>query len=332
LFYLEHGGEEAYREKVQSMQKTIQNKSPIALAKDATSDEAYHLDIYYKGAYIMHSLRFILGDEVFFPLLKAFLSDEKYIYSNLVKTKDFTDFVQQYSSIDLEGFFQLYLYTAELPEVKIQKKRGNQYAVSIKYIDFALPINIHTSEGIQRLEISSQPTLVQSTSPIQVDPEDWYLNQQEYIAITALLIHIVAAILWILIGTSRLKINPLICLVTASIWVGLAAGLDFLEALGEFSKGFGTLIGQIGLIIILGCLLGVVLERSRAAFVLAQVIWQYLGRKIPALSTALMGYLVGIPVFCDSGFIFLNPIGKNLAKTSGISPLTFSLSLAGGLY
>jgi len=150
--------------------------------------------------------------------------------------------------------------------------------------------------------------------------------------VTALLIHIVAAILWIVIGTSRLKINPLICLVTASIWVGLAAGLDFLEALGEFSKGFGTLIGQIGLIIILGCVLGVVLERSRAAFVLAQVIWQYLGRKIPALSTALMGYLVGIPVFCDSGFILLNPIGKNLAKTSGISPLTFSLSLAGGLY
>jgi len=178
LFYLEHGGEEAYREKVQSMQKTIQNKSPIALAKDATSDEAYHLDIYYKGAYIMHSLRFILGDEVFFPLLKAFLSDEKYIYSNLVKTKDFTDFVQQYSSTDLEGFFQLYLYTAELPEVKIQKKRGNQYAVSIKNIDFALPMNIHTSEGIQRLEISSQPTLIQSTSPIQVDPEDWYLKQQ----------------------------------------------------------------------------------------------------------------------------------------------------------
>ena len=147
-----------------------------------------------------------------------------------------------------------------------------------------------------------------------------------------LLIHIAAAILWIIIGTSRLKINPLICLVTASIWVGLAAGLSFLDALGEFTKGFGNLIGQIGLIIILGCVLGVLLEKSRAAFVLAQVIWQYLGRKIPALSTSLMGYLVGIPVFCDSAFILLNPIGKNLAKTSGISPLTFSLSLAGGLY
>ena len=149
---------------------------------------------------------------------------------------------------------------------------------------------------------------------------------------TLLLVHITAAIVWIIVGTSRLKINPLICLATASIWVGMAAGLAFLQALDEFAKGFGNLIGQIGLIIILGCVLGVVLEKSRAAFVLAQVIWQSLGKKIPALSTTIMGFLVGIPVFCDSGFILLNPIGKNLAKTSGISPLTFSLSLAGGLY
>ena len=149
---------------------------------------------------------------------------------------------------------------------------------------------------------------------------------------TLLLIHIIAAILWIIVGTSRLRINPLICLATASIWVGMAAGLEFLEALSEFASGFGSLIGQIGLIIILGCVLGVVLEKSRAAFVLAQFIWQNLGNKIPALSTTFMGYLVGIPVFCDSAFILLNPIGKNLARTSGISALTFSLSLAGGLY
>lgn len=149
---------------------------------------------------------------------------------------------------------------------------------------------------------------------------------------TVLIVHIIAAILWVILGTSRLKLHPLICLATASIWVGLAAGLSFLEALDGFAKGFGSLIGQIGLIIILGCVLGVVLEKSKAAFVLAQVIWQNLGKRMPALSTTLMGYMVGVPVFCDSGFILLNPIGKSLAKTSGISPLTFSLSLAGGLY
>lgn len=148
----------------------------------------------------------------------------------------------------------------------------------------------------------------------------------------SILIHILLAIIWIIISTSRWKLHPLIALVVASVWVGLAAGIEFLDTLEEFSRGFGGLIGQIGLIIILGSIFGILLERSRAAVGLAQALWRGIGRKFPAFSTGMMGAVVGIPVFCDSGFILLNPIGKNLSKTSGISPWTFSLSLAGGLY
>src|SRR5690606_14092417 len=146
--------------------------------KDSTSDETYQLDLYYKGAYIIHSLRYILGDEVLFPLLKAFLSDEKFTYHNLVDTKDFTDFVQQFSGKDLEGFFHLYLYTADLPEVKVAKKRKGRYEISFKNINFSLPMDIHTSEGIQRVEISSEPVIVSSKEPIKVDPNNWYLKKQ----------------------------------------------------------------------------------------------------------------------------------------------------------
>lgn len=153
-----------------------------------------------------------------------------------------------------------------------------------------------------------------------------------YFSPMSLLLHILLAILWIIISTSKFKIHPLVALISASIWVGLAAGMDFLKALEEFSKGFGGLIGQIGLIIILGCIFGILLEKSKAAVSLANALWESVGKKFPAFSTTFMGAVVGVPVFCDSGFILLNPIGKNLAKASGISPLTFSLSLAGGLY
>ena len=178
LFYLEHGGQEAYLKKVQEMQKTIQHQQPIVAPKNSTSDEAYNLDIYYKGAYVIHSLRYIIGDEIFFPMLKAFLSDEKYIYHNLVNTKDFTDFVQQYSDRDLEDFFQLYLYTTDVPKLKVAKKGKNNYAVSFSNIDFTLPMDVQTSDGIQRLEISGKPTLVRSESEPIVDPEGWYLTQK----------------------------------------------------------------------------------------------------------------------------------------------------------
>lgn len=178
LFYLEHGGEEAYLQKVMEVEGTITNRQPVVSPKNSDSNESYHAEVYSKGAYVIHTLRFILGDEVFFPMLKAFLSDERYTYQNLVDTKDFTDFVQQFSNRDLEGFFHLYLYTTELPEIKVVKKRRNQYAVSFKNIDFSLPMNIHTSQGIKRTELSSEPVWVKSKEPIQVDPQNWYLKQK----------------------------------------------------------------------------------------------------------------------------------------------------------
>ncbi|MCH7413437.1 GntP family permease [Belliella sp. R4-6] len=147
-----------------------------------------------------------------------------------------------------------------------------------------------------------------------------------------ILIHIFLAVLWIIISTSKFKIHPLIALIVASIWVGLASGMDFLLSLDEFGKGFGGLIGQVGLIIVLGSVFGVLLEKSNAAVVIAHSLWNSVGKKFPSLSTSFMGSVVGVPVFCDSGFILLNPIGKSLAKASELSPLTFSLSLAGGLY
>ncbi len=177
LFFLEHGGQKAYLEKVTEVARTIQNSYPVVAPKNSTSDEAYHPEIYSKGAYIIHTLRYILGDEVFFPMLKAFVSDEQYTYSNLVDTQDFTDFVQQYSGQDLEDFFQLYLYTTTVPEVKVVKKGKNRYAVTLSNIDFSLPMDILTSNGIQRIQLSSKPTLIKSDVPVTVDPEGWYLKQ-----------------------------------------------------------------------------------------------------------------------------------------------------------
>jgi aminopeptidase N len=177
LFYLEHGGQNAYLDKIKEVARTIQNTQPVVGSKNSTSEEAYHAEIYSKGAYIIHTLRYLLGDDVFFPMLIAFLSDEKYTYSNQIETKDFTDFVQQYSGKDLNDFFQLYLYTNTIPEVVVRKKGKNRFAIHIPNIDFNIPMDIKTSAGSKRVELSSTPTLVQSDTPVIVDPEGWYLKQ-----------------------------------------------------------------------------------------------------------------------------------------------------------
>ncbi len=175
LFFLEHGGKEAYHENVNSVRKQIEHARPVVSPRNTVSDNAYHPEIYTKGAFIIHSLRYYLGDVIFFPMLKDFASDERFIYENQVETSDFTSFVQNYSGKDLQGFFDLYLKSVRVPKVKINKKRKNRYAVSLPNIDFEMPVEIFTSKGSERIVLSKKPVTILSDTQILVDPMGWYL-------------------------------------------------------------------------------------------------------------------------------------------------------------
>lgn len=175
VFYWEHGGPEAYFAKVKSEAKNIPHAKPVVSPANSTEEEAYHPEIYTKGAMVIHSLRGVLGDEAFFPMIKAFASDERFTYQNRVTTKDFTDFVQAYTGQDLEGFFRLYLYSTDLPSLKVSKKGKSGYTIALKDIDFEIPVEIQTSEGIQRLNLGLKSVAIESTTPPVVDPNGWIM-------------------------------------------------------------------------------------------------------------------------------------------------------------
>lgn len=175
LFYLEHGGEEAYLKKVKSELRNIPHAKPVQSPPNSTEEEAYHPEIYTKGAYIMHSLRGFLGDELFFPMLKAFASDDRFTYQNRVNSDDFVNFVLDYSGKDLRGFFDLYLLTTSLPEVEVKNKGKKGWQVSLKGIDFEMPVEIGTSEGVQKVNLGLKPMLIKSQTAPEVDPNYWYM-------------------------------------------------------------------------------------------------------------------------------------------------------------
>jgi aminopeptidase N len=175
LFYWEHGGPEAYFAKVKSESRNIPHAKPVVGPPNSTEEEAYHPEIYTKGAVIIHSLRGILGDEVFFPMIKAFASDERFTYQNRVSTKDFTEFVQSYSGQDLQGFFDLYLYSTDLPTLKVSKKGKSGYTLALKDIDFEIPVEVQTSEGLQRINLGSKSVDINSTTPPLIDPKGWIM-------------------------------------------------------------------------------------------------------------------------------------------------------------
>ncbi|WP_026952000.1 M1 family metallopeptidase [Algoriphagus mannitolivorans] len=178
LFFWEHGGPEAYFTKVKREARGILHEKPVVSPPNSTEETAYHSDIYTKGAMIIHSLRGILGDDIFFPMLKAFAEDERFTYQNRVTTKDFTDFVQAFSGKDLQAFFDLYLFSTDLPQLKLSKKGKSGYAISLKEIDFSMPVEIQTSEGLIRVELGPSPVEINSSTLPEVDPKGWIMMKK----------------------------------------------------------------------------------------------------------------------------------------------------------
>ena len=175
LFYLKHQGEEAYDAKVADAKKRIKNELPVVSPPESDSDTAYHPDVYTKGAFIIHSLRFMLGDDAFFPLLKGIAHQEAFTYANQASTAELIDFLSKDSDLDVREFLSWYLYREDLPKVSVKKKKKDVFLVSLPNISFTLPVDVKTDKGTERIVLSSNPTEIISSSTVEVDPLGWYL-------------------------------------------------------------------------------------------------------------------------------------------------------------
>jgi len=147
-----------------------------------------------------------------------------------------------------------------------------------------------------------------------------------------LLLTVFLAIAFIVVSSAVFKLHPLIALLLASLGVGLVAGLPIDHLAELIGKGFGELMAKIGLMVVLGCIIGAVLDRSGAALQVAEAVLRLFGTQRPATAMAIIGAIVGIPVFCDSGFIILAKLGKVVARRTQTSVAASCLSLGGGLF
>ncbi len=147
-----------------------------------------------------------------------------------------------------------------------------------------------------------------------------------------LLLIIAAAICFIVVACSRFKWHPFLALLTASLFTGLTVGLPLKDIATTANEGFGNMMTHIGLVVVLGTLIGTVLEKSRATLRIADAIIGFFGKDKPVLAITVIGAVVGIPIFCDSGFVILNGLTKPLSKESKRSYTAIVNGLAGGLY
>ena len=172
--------EEAYHYHIAEIKESIKNTTPILKLKNTDSHASYTGDIYSKGAYFMHSLRYSLGDTIFFKTLYQFANDSNYTYKNLVETDDFLNLVNKTSGKDFSSFFNLFLKTTNLPDVQIDSLGNNKWNVSIPNIDFDLVMDLEGNGKIERYILSQDPITIESKTKIIVDPKNWYLHQSDF--------------------------------------------------------------------------------------------------------------------------------------------------------
>ncbi|MFX3673395.1 MAG: GntP family permease [Paenisporosarcina sp.] len=143
---------------------------------------------------------------------------------------------------------------------------------------------------------------------------------------------ILIGVLFIVLATAILKVHPFLALLFSAFFVGIASGMPLLTVVEHVNTGFGGLMTSIGLVIVAGTIIGVILEKSGAAYRMAEVVLRVLGEKRPQLAMSIIGYIVSIPVFCDSGFIILSSLKKALAKRAKVTVASMAIALATGLY
>ena len=147
-----------------------------------------------------------------------------------------------------------------------------------------------------------------------------------------LIIAFIVAIVAMILLISKLKVHPFLAIMLISLVLALLAGIPMTEIPGIIGAGFSGTFTSIGIVIILGAFIGAVLEKTGAALKLADMVIKLVGEKHPELAIELMGWVVSIPVFCDSGFVILNPIRKALVKRTKVSSVTMTVCLSCGLY
>ncbi len=159
-----------------------------------------------------------------------------------------------------------------------------------------------------------------------------------------LILTFVVAIAVMIVAISKFKVHPFIAIMGISLVLALVVGIPLIDIAATETtpakQGIATIIGAgfsgtfagIGIVIILGALVGTLLERTGAAIKLADMVVKMVGKKHPELAIMIMGWIVSIPVFCDSGFVILDPIRKALRRRTQTSSVAMTVALSAGLY
>jgi aminopeptidase N len=190
LYTEELRGPAAYRRRMGELRALILNRAPLAAREPQSSAAVYFgetgADIYNKGAWVLHSLRWLAGDEAFFRALRRMA----YPDAALEATRDgsacrFTDsseiqaLAEEHTGLELDWFFEVYLYQASLPQLvtRLEEDKLHLAWELPPGVDFPMPVEVEIDGEVQRVEMpEGEATVdVKGSFLIEIDPRGWLL-------------------------------------------------------------------------------------------------------------------------------------------------------------
>jgi GntP family gluconate:H+ symporter len=145
-------------------------------------------------------------------------------------------------------------------------------------------------------------------------------------------VFLILGITAIILLTSRLRLHAFFALVIGCLIVGLGAGLSLSELIAVMKEGFGNIMRSLGLVIVLGTALGLLVEYTGSTRTMADFVLRRSGTGRAPLAMNITGFIVGLPIFCDSGYIVLSGLTRSISRQRHIPMTVISVAMATGLY
>ena len=190
LYLEDTQGIDRYHDYMNSFSSRMGNRKPVAPRETTSAQEIYDgHDIYFKGAWVLHTLRYLIGDEAFGLSLRrmAYPDPESWRASDgtqvrFVDTDDYVAIAEHLSERELDWFFDVYLHSAELPTLELTRREG---ALDLAWsapdgLPFPMPVDVLVNGQTRRVEMPDGKATVEvpAGATVAVDPDQWILKTE----------------------------------------------------------------------------------------------------------------------------------------------------------
>jgi len=146
-----------------------------------------------------------------------------------------------------------------------------------------------------------------------------------------LLVCTLVAVVGLVLLVAVFRLNPFLSLFLASLGIAMAAGMPMSGVIRSFETGVGGTLGHIAVVVALGTMLGKMMAESGGATTIANTLIRWFGEKRLPWAMMLIGFVIGLPVFFEVGFVLLIPIAFTVARRTKTPLILVCLPLVAGL-